>query len=127
MSSDSREARSGWRWEARRVLRTPSPILQPLAVGEGKGEILTTVEAPPLLKVRQPPLWKTLRLLQRNSWEAGIPKLACLPPCLQGLEAQLPEAVLSAERPWLLSHPLVGVVRRLHNFHPPACQQPLPS
>lgn len=108
-------------------IKDPKPHFATSGSGEGKPELLTTGEAPPLLTRQQLPLSETLRLLQRNSWEAGISKLACLPSCLQGLEAQLPEAFLSAESPWLLSHPLAGVVWRLHNFHPPACQQPLPG
>lgn len=55
-----------------------SPILQPLVGGKGKGELLTTVEVPPLPTLKQPPLSNTSRLLQRNHWEAGIPKLGLL-------------------------------------------------
>lgn len=36
MSSDSREATSGWRWEARGVLRTPSPHFATSGSGERK-------------------------------------------------------------------------------------------
>lgn len=36
MSSDSREATSGWRWEARGVLRTPKPHFVTSGSGERK-------------------------------------------------------------------------------------------
>lgn len=99
MSSDSWEARNGWRWEA---------PLQPLALRKGKPELLAAVEAPspPALLLRP----ETLRLLQRHSCGAGIPKLACLPSCLQGVEDQVTRGLSVAECPWFVSHPQVGVV-----------------
>lgn len=36
MSSDNREASGGWRWEARRILRTPKPHFTTFGGGERK-------------------------------------------------------------------------------------------